>query len=334
MKRELTTTDPKKLLNHPLNAWLYGTDPEAEFVESVRRHGVIEPIVVSQSLTIISGHRRRQAAIVCGLGVVPISIYPKALDDLEIRRLLIEFNRQRPKTVEQRAREYQELEAVEKELAKRRQATSTGGANPASSEVGEAEKGRAKRRAAAQVGMSEPTADKAAAVVQEIDAAEAAGDPAKAADLRHKLEHESVSAAHRAAYGQKAETATEPLPETDAAGNPVPRRLADVFALRTRFEASLSLLRQVKADMKKLAELPGGREIRFNELTIDLDNARRHIRFAMPHGLCPYCKANGEPCEACKKSGWVTETVLAQAPKNEAAAAPAAPITPPEGGTL
>jgi len=92
-------------------------------------------------------------------------------------------------------------------LAKRRQATSTGGKNPQlTQKVGEAEKidrhdREASRRAAAAVDWSEPMADKAEAVVDAIDAAEAQGDTERAATLRETLNTASVSKAHRLATG-------------------------------------------------------------------------------------------------------------------------------------
>jgi ParB family chromosome partitioning protein len=324
-KHELTVIDPRKLLSHPLNAWLYGTEPEPEFVESVRKHGVLTPILIAQSRTIISGHRRCQAAIIAGVGVVPIDIYPKELDDLELRRLLIVHNLQRKKTVEQCGREYAELKSVEELLAKQRQQKHGGtapgrGSTNTQENTSASDRGKARDRAASKLGMSGPTAEKALNVVNAIDQAEAAGDTAKAADLRHKLENESVSAAHRAATEDtkrvmRAETAFEPAPELDETGTPIPRRLKHVFISRGDFDAMLALLAKVSRGARKLSELPGGARIRAAELKILIENVRRELRFSRPHAVCPYCKANGQPCEACKKTGWVTESILDQAPK-------------------
>ncbi|HEX4070603.1 MAG TPA: ParB N-terminal domain-containing protein, partial [Planctomycetaceae bacterium] len=206
--------DPKKLTNHPLNAQLYGTKPDAEFVSSVRRLGVLEPVEITQSGIIISGHRRRQAAIIAELEAVPVRVHTDELTDLEIRQRIIEANRQRKKTTEEIAREYSELVRVEKELAKQRQqehgSTAPGRKNTSGDITGSvAAAGEAKEKAAAKAGMGRQKAERAAAVVEEIDKAEAAGDAGRAAELRHELNEGTVAEAHRNARGGASLTAEE-----------------------------------------------------------------------------------------------------------------------------
>jgi ParB-like chromosome segregation protein Spo0J len=324
MNAKIQAVDPKLLLEHPLNKFIGYGDPSQEFVESVRQNGILTPILVTQSLTIISGRRRKIAAIAAGLAEVPAIVHPQALDDLEIRKLLIHCNQDHPKTVEQRAREFAELAAVEKELAKRRQSTA-GGQKPgrkSASGICPGSAGEAKEIAADAVGMDRKTAEKAAEVVKEIDQAEAAGDAPKAAELRHKLEHESVSAAHRAAKPDevrvlKAEAATEVTSDVDALGVAIPRRLRDIFAGRTDFDAILALHAQCVSGSRKLAAKPVGERLNFDTLKIDFDNARRQLRFAKPFAVCPECKASGKDCEVCKKTGWITEAIYAALKKAE-----------------
>ncbi|HEX4072736.1 MAG TPA: ParB N-terminal domain-containing protein, partial [Planctomycetaceae bacterium] len=206
--------DPNKLANHPLNAQLYGTMPDTEFVSSVKRLGVLEPIEITQSGIIISGHRRRQAAIIAELPLVPVRMHTDELTDLEIRQRIIEANRQRKKTTEEIAREYAELVRVEKELAKRRQqahgGTAPGRKITSGTSAGSVpDAGEAKVKAATAVGIGLKTAEKAAAVVEEIDRAEASGDTGRAAELRHELNEGTVAAAHRKAHGEALLTAEE-----------------------------------------------------------------------------------------------------------------------------
>jgi len=53
------------LVPHPCNASIYGEDEDvSSLVESIRISGWIKPLVVTPSYTIISGHRRWQAALV------------------------------------------------------------------------------------------------------------------------------------------------------------------------------------------------------------------------------------------------------------------------------
>jgi ParB-like chromosome segregation protein Spo0J len=304
--------DPNRLLEHKLNGELYGSAiPPADYLSSVQRHGVITPLIVSQSYTVISGHRRRRAAIVNQAKTVPVFVWPEALSDEELRLLLIECNRDREKTVEEKAREYKELLRIEKILAAKRQKSG----EPSSKKDAGRNKGKAKRVAAEKVGLSEPTADKASEVVDAIDRAVAAGDTAKASELREKLQHRSVASAHRAAKPDatvlRAETATDTPAELDALGVPIPRRLARAFAICTRFGAVLGTLRNLQAEANKVAGLPGGEILkeRAQSIEIDLKNVRAGWRFAQPYCVCPDCNASGKDCGTCNKRGWIVEDV-------------------------
>src|SRR5690606_5715777 len=104
---------------HPLNRKIYGEEaPPAEFVESIRRQGVLVPLAVKQDGTIISGHRRWRAALALKMEYVPVQVVRYA-DDLDEREAIIEFNRQREKTFSQKMAEAEELEAVERERAEK-----------------------------------------------------------------------------------------------------------------------------------------------------------------------------------------------------------------------
>jgi ParB-like chromosome segregation protein Spo0J len=53
-------------------AW---TDPEIhELVRSIKEHGIQEPLLISTDGFIISGHRRRQAALLAELDHVPVRV--------------------------------------------------------------------------------------------------------------------------------------------------------------------------------------------------------------------------------------------------------------------
>lgn len=202
MKRINNHLNPFNLKNNGLNIELYGDDPDPEFVELVRENGVIEPIVVTQENVIISGHRRNQAARICGLKEVPVTIVD-VKDELEIQKLLILFNEQREKTTEQRAREFKKLKEIEQKLRSR-------GAKPCNSSVSgkvanlpPLEEGKKTRDIAAEkVGMSARSAEEAVTVVEEIDRRKEAGDIEGAAELSEKLE-KSVSGAAREVKKEK-----------------------------------------------------------------------------------------------------------------------------------
>jgi hypothetical protein len=96
----------------PENDRLYRpVDPsDSEIValaDSIRSHGVLEPLVVTGDGYIVSGHRRYAAAKLARLATVPCRVLPiRRADDLDgFVRLLREHNRQRDKTNDERLRE-------------------------------------------------------------------------------------------------------------------------------------------------------------------------------------------------------------------------------------
>lgn len=200
MKAIFNKVDPKNLKNHLLNIKLYGDKPDQELKKLIEENGVLEPIVVTPDNTIISGHRRNQCAKMLGLKEVPVIIRQDLTDPLEIEKTLILSNKQREKTTELKAREYQRLVEIEAEQAKTRLKTSTGGSDPRPREnVPYPEKhsekrGKASDLAAKEVGMSGKTAQKAAKVVEKIDELEELQEFEKAAELRETL-NKSVSGA-------------------------------------------------------------------------------------------------------------------------------------------
>jgi ParB family chromosome partitioning protein len=104
---------------------LYG-DPEAEtddLVESVRRQGILVPLVVTPSgpedWEVISGHRRLASARRLGLVEVPCEPRTFALTE-EKDRAVLDYNRQRRKTFSQLMREADALEILESPRALKR----------------------------------------------------------------------------------------------------------------------------------------------------------------------------------------------------------------------
>ena len=119
---------PDKLLPHALNAKVYGKGEslEPDFVESVRVNGVHTPVAVVANgtmYTVISGHRRVLAAGRVGRPV-PINVLEDA-GSLWQESFLLECNRQREKTPEQKTREFTELKRIEAALAQPRMLAAT-----------------------------------------------------------------------------------------------------------------------------------------------------------------------------------------------------------------
>lgn len=134
-RTEVEFRAPDDLEPHPLNDDVYGdrTDPDEGLVASIESHGVVEPVVVDpqpeagksdDKPTIISGHRRVEAAKEVELDRVPVRIV-RLDSDLERRERLLVYNRNRDKSFSQKMREAEELERIERERAHRRQGART-----------------------------------------------------------------------------------------------------------------------------------------------------------------------------------------------------------------
>ncbi len=98
------------LLTPPANDEIYGQikddDPDVlALADSIRRDGILEPLVVSKDNWVISGNRRLTAARIAGLESVPVRRVDVKSSDHEFIRLIVEHNAQRVKTIDQQARE-------------------------------------------------------------------------------------------------------------------------------------------------------------------------------------------------------------------------------------
>jgi hypothetical protein len=95
---------------HPFNDKLYKpvdpNDPDVRaLAQSIREQGVLDPLVLTSDYYILSGHRRRVAAMLAGLDEVPCRIEDVRSDGPDIPRLLATYNRQRVKTSAEMLRE-------------------------------------------------------------------------------------------------------------------------------------------------------------------------------------------------------------------------------------
>lgn len=122
----IETRAPDTLNPHPLNTEVYGdrTDFDQSFLDSVRNHGILEPVVVDTEDTIISGHRRVAAALEVGLDTIPVRVR-EFESELARREALVHHNRRRDKTFSQKMREAEALEEIERERAQARQGERT-----------------------------------------------------------------------------------------------------------------------------------------------------------------------------------------------------------------
>ncbi len=77
-------------------------DPEVrKLALSIKQHGLLEPLVITQDNFIISGHRRRLACEMAGLKEVSCETLPITSEDPRFIKYLREYNRQRVKGIEE-----------------------------------------------------------------------------------------------------------------------------------------------------------------------------------------------------------------------------------------
>jgi N6-adenosine-specific RNA methylase IME4 len=111
-----------ELKEHELNIKIYGNEiVDIDLVESIRNNGLLVPLTVKKDGTIISGHRRFKAIKETDITEVPVNII-EFKNEMEEKETLINFNKQRDKTYSQKFNEAKELEIIESEKAKLRQA--------------------------------------------------------------------------------------------------------------------------------------------------------------------------------------------------------------------
>ena len=65
----------ERLKIHPLNMEIYGKDGGPNLVESIKKNGILSPLMISYKNEIISGSRRFYAAQKAGLSEVPVHIF-------------------------------------------------------------------------------------------------------------------------------------------------------------------------------------------------------------------------------------------------------------------
>ena len=190
---------------HPLNEKVYGSPkPDKALIESIEKVGILQPIVVNRNKQILAGHRRWQACKTIAEGRPDKDFHILAItfggSDFQAEQLLIESNRQRVKTFEQKAREFKELKRIEAALAKERMLAGKK-IDPGKN----FSKGRAEDNAAAVVGMSRPTARKLEAIVRRADGGDSEARAALDALNEQKM---SVDAAYQKVAAPKRDTAS------------------------------------------------------------------------------------------------------------------------------
>lgn len=276
----METRYTNQLRPHPENDKIYGDHADSELIESVKSKGILNPLLVTRSGTIINGHRRFEAARRLNFQSVPVVVFGSD-DELDILEALIESNRQRVKTMEQVGREGDVLLKIqirrdEIERQNRKQNLDQPvDPNPAPSN------GKAYKAVGEKLGVSHTTVHQAVSVVRAIDDLRESGKPREAEQLRTTLNHSA-----KKAY----ETAKE-------AGyiTPAPRQQKSEEPPQTKVKSSFSIADwQALTDVQRSTIIDGATgNSKFNE------QETNNIEWAMyswnpitgcKHN-CPYCYA-------------------------------------------
>lgn len=302
-KKTLETRKIDELRNHPLNLKVFGelanSGPDAELVESVKVNGILQPILVTATNVVLSGHRRKLAAVRAGLKEVPVIVRHDITGGLEGDRAWFEANRNREMTVEQRALWYEQRAEIEAMAAKEREKSGKK-VDPEPKGQNVPRVGKAKDLAAREAGIDKRTADKAVEVVHKIKEAEAAGDVETAADLRETLNTKSVAAAHRKATAKP--PVESPASLVDAIGCEVPKQLNAAASTAAALETLARKLDPIRREAERIGQVEGGEFVEMatvNRLIRELKTAIGHAAYWT---ACPRC--DGKKCDRCKH-GWI-----------------------------
>ena len=185
-----------ELSTHPKNSLIYGADEEvSDLVSLIEQSGWVKPLVVTLEGRIISGHRRYKALQQLGWEEVPVEIRHFENETQELEALLLE-NASRDKSIEQKVREGKAWEEVEREKARLRKIATqnNNSARADSANLRYQEKGRTSEIVAKKIGMKARNYEKAAKVLDTIDAT---ADETKSRILRQLLNEQSVDAAYQ-----------------------------------------------------------------------------------------------------------------------------------------
>jgi len=156
---QVSHISPSLLKANPLNSYIY-TPPDGDdfegLKESIRREGILEPLIVEMDTSrIVSGHRRWMAALAVELTQLPV-IFRTFPDEESITITLIESNRHRKKTFSELMREAEVLQKAEETRGLTRM--SMGAAvRHGEVEIPQDEKGKTRKKVADKIGVGERT---------------------------------------------------------------------------------------------------------------------------------------------------------------------------------
>lgn len=140
-------------------------------------------------------------------------------------------------------------------------------------------------------------------------------------DAAEKVRAEAASASkENDEYEPIKEEAKEedPEPIPDRFGVEIPSYVEKHFehSVAQRFSEIMGLIQTAKKRAEALAKTEHGVHMNWDSLRAELNNAYRDVKAAKPYAVCCYCRArSSRGCKACRKQGFLGETLYKAAPK-------------------
>ena len=97
-----------KIKPHPINKEIYSLSNLDDLIKSIEDVGLLQPLIINQFNQIISGHRRFEC--VKKLGWDDVEVQVKNVDEVETDFYLVQYNKQRIKTISEILNEYDVIE--------------------------------------------------------------------------------------------------------------------------------------------------------------------------------------------------------------------------------
>ena len=268
--------------------------------EKIKETGWIKPLIITNKNVIISGHRRYNACMSLNIQDIPVEIKEFSNEQEELEALLLE-NMYRDKTMEQKVKEAEIWEVIEKAKAKVRQGSRT----DIVENFPPSEMGKTRDVVAKQVGIgSGKTLESAKIVVKKIDEYRELGDMESADFLSGALDR-SVSGAKKLAEENIAkEVPNEYKEQVKTGGISVSEAyFLTKSAIETKkkneenqknYEKSLEIEKQEREEKQRLAELEASLPVN----AVVLDKFRKpeetHI-----FGITDFDNLTEEQCNKC-----------------------------------
>jgi len=113
-KQDMSHFPIDQIMQAPENESIYdnfgvANSDDLQLVESINKKGILEPLVITEDMVLLSGHRRRAAAKYLGLSTVPVRMLEGVIfSDLSKQERLEQlrlYNQQREKSASEKIRE-------------------------------------------------------------------------------------------------------------------------------------------------------------------------------------------------------------------------------------